>query len=142
MAKKKTKVDTYDARYQTRWSSSSSGQNKCGGWSEAGRARFTNLCKKISKAKKKPHAKALELHTLRNVQSGKKIKTANALDPSLGHMESAANTDGCVAGWEGSDQETEGEGPDGELEDLNDTYLPPAKRKKKADDEGKEEEKE
>ena len=135
---KKTKVDAYHPRYQTRWSSSNSGQNKCGGWSETGRARFTNLCKKISSAKKKPHVKALEIYTLRNVQAGKKIKSANAQDPTLGRMEFAANTDGYVAGWEGSDQETEGEGQDSELEDLDDTYLPPAKRKKKAGDEGKE----
>ena len=75
-------------------------------------------------------------HTSRPL--GKKIKSANAQDPTLGRMEFAANTDGCVAGWEGSDQETEGEGQDSELEDLDDTYLPPAKRKKKAGDEGKE----
>ena len=31
---KKTKVDAYHPRYQTRWSSSNSGQNKYGGWSE------------------------------------------------------------------------------------------------------------
>ena len=105
MAKKKTKVDTCDARYQTRWSSSSSGQNKYGGWSEAGRARFSSLWKKISKAKKKPHVKALKLHTLHNIQTGKKIEISNAQDPTLGRMEFAADTNGHVAGWEGSDQE-------------------------------------
>ena len=54
------KPDKKADRYQTRWCDDSAGQNRFGGWTNEGRARFVRHAKKIALAKKGNHIKVLE----------------------------------------------------------------------------------
>ena len=58
--KNEVKYDPTNPNYQTRWSNSSAGQNKFGGWNDDGRARFVELCRAIKTAKRKEHVLDLE----------------------------------------------------------------------------------
>ena len=125
-------VDHNDERFQTRWSNSSAGQNKFGGWTPKGRQRFSALCKTICRAKKSPHVKAVEEHTLRLIRRTVGLEDSDDEDaaPTLEATEFAPDAAGCAGGWEGSDQETEGEGAESELEALEDVYIKCVKKKK------------
>ncbi len=58
--KNQEKPDKKAERYQTRWCDDSAGQNRFGGWTNEGRARFVRHAKKIALAKKRNHIKVLE----------------------------------------------------------------------------------
>jgi hypothetical protein len=135
------KADQHDEQYGTRWSSSSAGQNKFGGWTQKGRTRFIELCKKISKAKKKPHVKDLEESILRQIREDANMKVDPTDKSVLGPMEFAEDTYGYVGVWEGSDEETEGEGEESDIEDLDDSFLKPKARSGKGKKKSKEDKK-
>ena len=66
--KNEVAYDPTNPNYQTRWSNSSAGQNKFGGWDNDGRAHFVELCRVIKAAKRKEHVRDLEEEILKEIQ--------------------------------------------------------------------------
>ena len=131
-AGKREEVDVDDPKYTAKWSDSTMGQIKWGGWNKEGRKRFKDLCRFLAVRRTKSHVQGVEEVALARInkdkygegneggnKNGKSVLDLIGYDEELGGF------------MMNSDEEMAENGLD-ELEDADDNYLPlpPAKEKK------------
>lgn len=76
----KKKSDPNTVKFQGKFSSSTAGSNRYGGWNRDGRLRFNELKTLIAKARKEPHVANLEGEILKRVRMAHR-KDADDVDP-------------------------------------------------------------
>ena len=123
-------VDQSNPLYQAKWSDSTQGQAKFGGWNFAGRERFCNIRRVLAKVRRLPHVKAVEENALERllIKANKKSALGDVNTGKKG-PDYVGRGDELAPFAADSEDEAEGEVGD-ELEDVDDTYLPVPKTKK------------
>ncbi len=119
--------------FQAKWSNLQSGQNIFGGWEFEARSRFIDLKKSIRVAKSRAHVKQVEEIALKLLR--KQLKLKDKKEPK---------TDKSGPNLAGKEKELEdfmedptenvavGEEENSDIEELDDVFLPPPKKKTKA----------
>ena len=119
--------------YQSKWSDSHAGQCKWGGWDLAGRMRYIELQKKISKAKRKEHVGGVEARALKSLRAKNNIGTKPAPKDKGRTLKDFEGKAECLASFgveSGDESETEnGEEDDSDFEAFEETYRPVPQKK-------------
>lgn len=123
-------VDQSDPKYQAKWSDSTQGQAKFGGWNFAGRERFGNIRRVLAKVRRLPHVKAVEEDALeRLLIKNNKKKALGDVGTGKKGPDYVGRGDELAPFAADSEDEAGGEVGD-ELEEVDDTYLPVPKKKR------------
>ena len=72
--KQNREADRKDPRFNTPFIDSDAGQAKYGGWNQAGKSYFKELCKKIKEARERDHVQEMEKACLQRVRINNKIE--------------------------------------------------------------------
>lgn len=132
-AKAGVKVNMNSDRFQAKWSNLQSGQNIFGGWEFEARSRFIDLKRSIRVAKSRPHVKDVEeiaLKLLRKSLNLKEKKVAKKEKPSLNLAGKEKELEDFME--DPTENVAVGEEENSDIEELDEVFLPPPKKKTKA----------
>ena len=132
-AKAKVKPDQNSDRFQAKWSNLQSGQNIFGGWEFEARSRFIDLKKSIRIAKSRPHVKEVEEIALKLLRKSLNLKEKKEAKRDKSGPDLAGKEKELEDFMEDPTEEVAiGEEENSDIEELDDVFLPPPKKKTKA----------